>query len=447
MASRRKPQVLREVRHMAREVFHVGREFKRATEYRGRTLYKQSRMLGPGLIAGAADDDAGGIATYSIIGATTGYALTWLMLVSTPMLVVVQTICARLGNITHKGLATLMKEQYGIKLALCAALVLVIANVATISADVSGMAVAAELVTGIDWWYFVVPLSLLIIYVIIFKNFNTIQKVSLRLSLVLVAYVVAGVLAFPDWRNVLISTFVPKIDFSLPFITAAVGLLGTTITPYLFFWQTATEVEAKRTEKQLKKVDFDIFTGMIYSNIISYFIIISSGTILFPHLQQLGSVSNAPDPVRFIALALKPVAGDYSFYLFAIGLFAASVLAVVVLASSTAYVVSETMGWNRGLNKKLRQARKFYSVIALSIMGGIAVLATGIKPIDAMYYSQVLCGVLDPILLVMLIKLASDEKLMGVHALSGRWRAMAWATVGVITLFVVFLLRGIFLGS
>lgn len=441
--NRRRPQVLREVKHLAREFTHVGREIGNATEHEGRKLYRKGRMLGPGLIAGAADDDAGGIATYSIVGATTGYALAWLLLLSTPMLIVVQSMCARLGNVTKKGLSTLIRERWGLKIAGLAAAVLIIANVSTIAADVAGMSVAAELVTGIAWQWFVIPLCAAIIYIIIYKNFNTIEKALLYLSFVLVAYVLAGILAQPNLWNVLEQTFIPHVELSLPFIMAAVGLLGTTITPYLFFWQTATEIEAKRTTKQLKRVNFDIVAGMLYSNIISYFIIISAGTMLYPHIGEIGSVNNAADPAKFIAMALRPIAGDYAYYLFAIGLFAASVLAVVVLASSTAYVVCETMGWNKGLNKKLDRAKGFYGIIIASILGGIAILTAGLRPIDAMYYSQVLCGTLDPILLVLIIKLATDESLMGEYAIRGKMKWLAWATVAVISLFVLFMLAGL----
>jgi NRAMP (natural resistance-associated macrophage protein)-like metal ion transporter len=441
MASKvRKPRFGREAKHLIREAGHLGREANMALAYEEKQIYKYGRMLGPGLIAGAADDDAGGIATYSIVGATTGYALSWLMLLSTPMLIVVQGICARLGNVTRKGLATLIKEKFGIGMAVFASLILVIANVATISADVAGMSVAMELLSGISWVWFAIPLSVIVLYVIVYHNFNTIQKALIYLSLVLLAYVVAGIFANPDWGALLLSTFIPKIEFSLSFLTAAVGLLGTTITPYLFFWQTATEIEAKRGEKEIKRVDVDIFTGMIYSNLVSYFIIVSTGTLLF---HQLGSdsLAKAADPAKYIALALKPVAGDYSYYLFALGLLAASILAIAVLASSTAYVVSETLGWKKGLNKKLNQAKGFYAVLCGSVALGAAILLAGVKPMDAMYYSQVLCGVIDPILLFLIVKLASDKELMGAHAITGWWKGLAWLTVGVISLFVAMLFK------
>jgi len=438
-AKLKRPSVLREVKHLAREFSHVGREVERSAAYSGRKLYKHGRMLGPGLIAGAADDDAGGIATYSIAGAQFGYGLSWLLVLSTPLLIAVQSICARIGNVTKKGLAALIRERYGKKFAIFAASVLIIANVAIIAADVAGMSVAVELLTNIPWYWFVLPLSAIILYLVVYKNFATIERWLIYFSLGLVAYIIAGFLSKPDWAVVLKSTLVPHIEFSAPFLMAAVGLLGTTITPYLFFWQTATEIEAKRTEKQHKRVNFDIFTGMIYSNLISYFIILTTATELHPLIGKLGAVDKAADPVRFIAEALRPVAGDYCYYLFAVGLFAASVLAVIVLASSTAYVASETLGWKKGLNKKVKQARGFYTVLTLSVIAGIVILATGLKPIDAMYYSQILAGVLDPILLVIIVKLATDKTIMGDHAITG-WRKWgAWISIAVIGCFVLFL--------
>ena len=443
---RKKQTVGRKIGRAAKAISRVERNLQKAAIHDGKELYKRGRLLGPGLIAGAADDDAGGIAAYSIVGATAGYALNWLMLLSTPMLIVVQSICGRLGAVTRKGIATLIKERYGKNAAIFAACVLAIANTGAIAANIAGMSVAVELVTGISWSIVAIPLSLILLYLVIFENFAKIQKALIYLSLVLVAYVVSGLLSHPDWLEVLKATFVPHIEFSLAFVTAALGLLGATIAPYLFFWQADSEIEAKRTAKQLGKVDFDIYTGMIYSNLVSYFIIISSAAVLFPRIGSIGSVSNAADPVRFIALALKPAAGDYSFYLFAIGLFAASTLALVVLASSTAYVVCETMGWRRGLNKKLGQAKGFYGTLAASIFAGGSLLYLGAKPFDAMYYSQVLAGLLDPILLVMIVKIASDPKIMGKFAITGWLKAIAWATIAIISAFVLLLLRGLLPG-
>ncbi|MBI5176696.1 divalent metal cation transporter [Candidatus Micrarchaeota archaeon] len=444
--SSKKHNVKRELAHLAREVHHVGREIGRAADAQGRNLIKHGRMLGPGLITGAADDDAGGIATYSIVGATTGFALGWLMVLSTPMLIAVQGICAKIGNVTKKGIATLTRERYGRNVAMLSAALLVIANVAIIAADVAGMSLAAELFTGIPWAYFVIPLCLAVLYVVVYKNFNTIQKVLIYLSFVLLAYVAAGILAKPDWGEVLRQTLVPRVEFSVPFLLAAVGLLGTTITPYLFYWQTAAEIEAKRTEKQHARVNFDVITGMVYSNLVSYFIIIAAGTELYPRLQAIGgaaALSSAPDPARFIALALRPVAGDYSFYLFAIGLFAASVLAIAVLSSSTAFVVSETLGWSKGLNKRVRQARGFYGVIAASVLAGAAILFVGVTPYVALYYSQVLSGILDLPLLIIIMALATDKAVMGQDAVSGWWKRVGYATIGVIAVAVIALFYGI----
>ncbi len=437
------------VNKLSKKLSKTGKAISTATVKTGRKLYKHGRMLGPGLIAGAADDDAGGIATYSIVGATTGYSLAWLLLASTPMLIAVQGTCARIGNVTRKGLATLIKEKFGVNVAYIAAALLVIANIACITADVTGMSIALQLFTGIGWQFFIIPLSLLVLYVIIYKNFNSIQKVLIYLSLVLVAYVIAALIAKPNWTTVITSTLTPQITFSTTFLAAAIGLLGTTITPYLFYWQTATEIEAKRSEKHLSRVNFDIFTGMLYSNIVSYFIIIASGAVLFPHLAQLGgatSVNNVADPIHFIAGALTPLAGQYSYLLFATGLFAASILAVAVMSSSTAYVVCETLGWSKGLNKKVWQARGFYSVLTASVLVAVGIMLAGVKPIDALFYSQVLSGALDPILIYLIYKIATDESIMKEHVIKGIWKYVMLVTMLIISIFVIVLFESIIPG-
>ncbi len=436
---------------IGREVVGVGKDVREISEMQRRKMLRYGRMLGPGLIAGAADDDAGGIATYSIVGATTGYALSWLLLVSTPMLIVVQGMCARLGNVARKGLAAAIREKFGFHAALFATALLVLANTATISADIAGMGVALELLSaavfpgGISWLWFVIPGTLVLGYLIVYKNFNTIQKGLMYLSFVLVAYVAAGLISNPDWREILLKTFIPNVSLDSTFLIAAVGLLGTTITPYLFFWQTRTEIEAHRGVEQMKRVKFDIFAGMAYSNLISYFIIISTAVVLFPHYNPAantfaigGETINASDlSVREIALALKPLAGDYTFYLFAIGLLAASTLAIIVLATSTAYTVCDTFGWEVGLNKRTWQAKQFYAVIASALGVGALALFMGINPLLAMFWSQVLCGIADPIMLYFLMRIVTDRRIMGEHANSWAENLVGWATFAIIAGFVL----------
>ncbi len=287
-------------------------------------------------------------------------------------------------------------------------------------------------------------------YIIVYKNFSSIEKGLMALSLFLLAYMVSGLaeaLSRPNPLEIFAQTLVPHFSLDPVFLMAAVGLLGTTITPYLFFWQTRTEIEAKRTEQQMKRVKFDIFAGMIYSNLISYFIILSAAMVLFPHYDaaagtfDIGGQTIAASALtaREIALALKPMSGDYSFYLFAVGLLGASMLAAIVLATSTAYTVCDTFGWSLGLNKKVWQARQFYLLIGGSLAAGCALLFFGVSPIMAMFLSQVLCGVVDPILIYFLMRIANDRAVMGEHT-NNKWEnAIGWLTFAVISLFVVLL--------
>ncbi|MFA6049069.1 MAG: Nramp family divalent metal transporter [Candidatus Micrarchaeia archaeon] len=429
------------------EVAGVGKDIREIEELERRRIHRYGRMLGPGVIAGAADDDAGGIATYSIVGATTGFALSWLLLASTPMLIAVQEMCARVGNVARRGLASAIKEKFGFPAALFSMALLAAANVATISADIAGMAVALELLSGgaVPWLWSVVPATLLAGYAIIYKNFSAIQKGLLGLSLFLVAYIAAGIISGPDWNLVLQQTLVPRISLDSGFLIAAVGLLGTTITPYLFFWQARTEIEAHRTEHQLKKMKFDIFAGMIYSNVVSYFIIISAATALFQYYDAGAgtftingeTIAAGQLSVREIALALKPVAGDYTFYLFAIGLLGASALATIVLATSTAYAVCDTFGWPSGLNKRVWQARQFYATTALALGAGAIALFAGLNPIQAMFWSQVLCGIAVPFILYFLLRIVNDAGIMGVHTNNLTENAVGWGTFAIISGFVL----------
>lgn len=398
-------------------------------------LKSYRRQLGPGLISGAADDDAGGILTYSIIGATLGYALLWLMVLSTPMLIAIQSVCARLGNVTHKGLGVLIRERWGTQVVTCIAFLVVLGNVGTIAADLAGMGVAAQLLTGIQWFWFILPFSAIMVYVLIFKNFKWIERTLIGLSFFLLAYVVAGFMAEPNWGQVLYNTVVPHMRFDSSFLFAAIALLGTTITSYVMFYQTSTEVEAHRTTKDLKKSMFDTVAGMLYSNLVSYFIIITSAVWFFSHGINITTAEQA-------ALALRPLAGDYSYYLFAIGLFGASTLAVFVIAASTAYTVGSAFNWPHcGLNQPFKRAKKFYYAIAATVAGGILILALGVSPIDSMIYSQFFLGVILPVLVYMVMRLVNDEKVVGQFKPSWSTNVFGWFTMVVSLLLVVLLAK------
>lgn len=370
-------------------------------------LFKLFKTYGPGVITGAADDDPTGISTYSVVGATTGFSQLWLMVLSTPMLIVVQGMCAKIGYVTKKGLGTVIEERFGFKVALLATFVLIIANIATLSANLLGTAAGFQLVfKEFPVILFLVVSSVIIWYIILFRSYHAIEKVLYLLAIFLAFYILAGFLSKPDWSEVISNTLIPRIDFKLVFFASAVGLLGTTITPFLFYWQTSEEVEEHRNVQEGRKALKTVIPGMIYSNLVSAFIIISTAQTFFKNGIEITSASDA-------ALALTPVVGSFATTVFAIGLVGSGFLSIPVLSASTSYAVSDIFGWNEGLDKKVSRARGFYIVFSLTLLISLIIALIGLDPIKALFYSQVLNGVLSPFLLILIISIAASEKVMG----------------------------------
>jgi Mn2+/Fe2+ NRAMP family transporter len=362
--------------------------------------------VGPGVITGGADNDPAGIATYSVVGAKLGYSQNWLLLLSTPLLIVIQQMSARIGNVTKTDFGAALRTHYGRNLAGGVILLAVIANIITIGADLLMMAAATELVTGIKYIYFVVPFALVMSYVSIFADYKVFSRYLLWLVGIFFAYVLAAILARPDWGAVLKATFVPHIQLSLDYFVAAVGLLGTTITPYLFFWQTSGEIEERRGVQQIARTDLDISMGMIWSNVSAFFIIVATGTVLYGHHATIQTASDA-------ARALEPFAGKYAKYLFSIGILGSGFLSIPVLAASTAYCVGGLFGWRRSLSRHVNNAPQFYITLGLALLCGVQLAIANVDPIKALFYSQVLDGFVAPILVVLLLLLTSSRKVMG----------------------------------
>jgi|SRR5579872_6760002 len=402
-------------------------------------LRRMLRIAGPGIITGGADNDPAGIATYSTVGATTGLSQLWLLVLSLPLLVAVQGIAARLGNVTKLGLAELIRIEFGRPIAYGAAVLAVVANVATIGADLVAMAAVLELLTGIKLLYFIVPLVVVMGYVTIFQDFKSIERFMLWLVVVFFTYVLAGVLAHPRWGTVLLRTVVPPIQPSVTYFAGAVGLLGTTITPYLFFWQTAGEREERRGVEQLGDTYVDITSGMIFSNVIAYFIVVSTASTLYIHHRSINTAADA-------AAALAPFAGHFATVLFSIGVLGAGLLAIPVLSVSTGYIVAGTVGWRMGLGREAYTAPGFYSVIALSMLAGVELAVSGFSPIKALFYSQILDGLVAPVLIALMVVLASRRSLMGQYLASLWERLGGWAAVVVMTLADIALLYGLITG-
>ena len=385
------------------------------------------RAIGPGVITGGADNDPAGIATYSIVGATVGYSQNWLLLISTPMLIVIQQMSAKVANVTKSDLATLLRTTFGARVATPAVMLMVIANVITMGADLMAMGAAFDLLTGVKFIYWIVPLAAVMAFVTIFTDYKVMSKYLLWLVAVFATYIFAAFLARPDWGDVLRSTVVPRLTFSPDYLLGAVALLGTTITPYLFFWQASGEVEEKRGVQGIDRRNVDITAGMIWSNCTAFFVIVATGAVLYSHHSTIRTAADA-------ARALEPFAGRYATLLFAIGIIGAGLLAIPVLAASAAFGVAGLAGWRRGLGRHAKNAPQFYVVIGLAFLIAMELAISSVNPIKALFYSQVLDGIIAPVLVVLMLILTSSRKLMGDFVNGLPTRVIGWAAAGVMVL-------------
>jgi Mn2+/Fe2+ NRAMP family transporter len=382
------------------------------------------KAVGPGVISGGADNDPAGIATYSIVGATAGFAQNWLLFISTPMLIVVQQMSAKVANVTKADLATVLRTTFGASVATPAVLLMVIANVITMGADLLAMGAAFELLTGVKFIYWIVPLAAVMAWIIIFLDYKQVSKYLLWLVAFLGAYIVAAVLAKPNWGEVIRDTVIPRISFSGDYVIGAVGMLGTTITPYLFFWQSSGEVEEKRGVQSLSQSNVDIAIGMVWSNLTAFFILVATGAVLFAHHTQVRSAADA-------ARALEPVVGHYATVVFAAGIIGAGLLAIPVLAASAAFGLAGLAGWRRGLGRHPRNAPQFYVVIGIAFLAAMEMAISAIDPIKALFYSQVLDGIIAPVLIVLMLVVTSSPRLMGDFANGVATKIAGWAAVAV----------------
>ena len=391
------------------------------------SLHEMLRAAGPGLITGGAGNDPAGIATYSIVGATVGFAQNWLLLLSTPMLIVIQQMSAKVANVTKTDLATLLRTTFGARVATPAVLLMVIANVITMGADLLAMGAAFELLTGVKFIYWIVPLAAVMAIVTIFTDYKVLSKYLLWLVAVFATYILAAFLSRPNWGIVLRSTFVPQLTFSPDYFLGAVALLGTTITPYLFFWQASGEIEERRGVQGISRRNVDIAAGMVWSNLTAFSIIVATGAVLFSHHTAIKTAADA-------ARALEPFAGPYAKVLFAVGVIGAGLLAIPVLAASASYGVAGLAGWRRGLGRHAKNAPQFYVVIGVAFLVAMELAVSSVNPIKALFYSQVLDGLIAPVLVVLLLMLTSSRKLMGDFANRLPTKVIGWAAAAVMIL-------------
>lgn len=390
--------------------------------------------LGPGLITGAADDDPSGISTYSVAGASFGYATLWTALLSFPLMAAVQLMCARLGMVTGCGLASVIRTRYPRWVLWLACSLVIVANIFNIGADLGGMADAMQMMSGIRAYYWTPFFAALIIALLMWTSYSTMARVFKWLTLVLFAYVITAFLAHPNWSAVLRATFIPRIQWTKDYLAVLVGILGTTISPYLFFWQAAQEVEEDRqlgkktvaqrrgsTNKELRIAQKDVITGMLLSNLVMYFLILTTGATLHVHgVTQIETAKQAAE-------ALLPLAGKGAYLLFTLGLVGTGMLAVPVLAGSSAYAIAEAAKWrSASLGILPKRARKFYAVIAMAIVVGLALDFAGFNAVRMLFWSAILNGLLAPPLVVMVVLLTSDRKVMGSRTNSRGMQTLGW---------------------
>jgi NRAMP (natural resistance-associated macrophage protein)-like metal ion transporter len=397
------------------------------------------KSLGPGIITGAADDDPSGIATYSVAGAQFGTKLLWTALLTWPLMAAVQMMCARIGKVTGQGLASNFKHRFPKWLLLVFVIALLGANTINIGADLAGMADAAAMLSGINSHWFVVMFALLISWATVRLPYTQIANVLKWLVLVLFAYPITAFVVGVDWGEVLRNTLAPSMPHSRNEWAMLVAILGTTISPYLFFWQTSEEVEEEKsagqktlaqrrgaTTEELELRNIDVGVGAFFSNMVMFFIILTTGITLHQH-----GITNI-ETSRQAAEVLRPFAGKFAATLFTLGIVGVGFLAIPTLAGSAAYAFAETLGWREGLNKKLAGARWFYALILISTGVGVGLDFIGVNPVKALYWTAVINGLLAPFLLVAILIVAADKKLMqGQPSSRLGWLVVAFTTIAM----------------
>jgi len=385
-------------------------------------IKKYLKSLGPGWVTGASDDDPSGIGTYSVAGARFGFSPLWTMLFSIPLMYGVQEMCARIAQVTGRGLAGVVRKHYSKRTLAFLVLLLLFANTINIAADISAMAAAMNLLVPAPILLWAILFTVITLAMEIFVSYATYSKYLKFLTFSLFVYVGVAFAVQIDWLSVLHHIVVPDIKFTKEYITLLVGILGTTISPYLFFWQSSSEVEeevamgrktlAQRqgaTTEEIKTMRGDVLSGMIFSNIIAFFIILTAGAVLFPNGTIINTAADA-------AQALGPIAGEFSSLLFALGIIGTGMLAIPVLAGSASYALSEAFGWKTGLYRKLRDAHGFYGVITIAVVLGLLINVIGVDPIAMLLFAAVLNGIIAPIILVFILRIGNNKKIMG------RWK-------------------------
>jgi NRAMP (natural resistance-associated macrophage protein)-like metal ion transporter len=406
----------------------------------GRTTKKMLKIVGPGLITGAADDDPSGIATYTQTGAQFGYGQLWTALFLLPFMVAIQEACARIGAVTGKGIAAVIKENYNKKILYSILALILIANTINIGADIGAMGAAAQLILPVNFAVLTLFFTALILFLEIFTSYKTYAKILKWFAIVLLSYPLTALLIHEPWGTLLKATIFPHIQFSFAFLFIITGVLGTTISPYMFFWEASEEVEeekerhlikdgfVKPTKAFMRSLRIDNFVGMLFSEVATWCIIVVAATVLNTH--GITNIGTAADGAKALEPLVQtfPNAGLIAKYLFAIGIIGLGLLAVPVLSASAAYALSEAVNWKEGLNMKLKRAHGFYGVITIATLIGLMINFIGIDPIKALVFTAVFNGVAAVPLIFIIAKMASSKHIMGEYKSGILSNIFVWAT-------------------
>jgi NRAMP (natural resistance-associated macrophage protein)-like metal ion transporter len=382
----------------------------------GTTIKRFWKSVGPGLVTGASDDDPSGIATYSQAGAQFGLMTLWTTIITIPLMAAIQQMCARIGLVTSQGLTGTLKKHYSKPILYIMLIFSTPAIIMNIGADIAGMgAVGNLLFPQIEASYFSVMFTIILLGLIIYLPYQKIASTLKYLCIVMLVYFVVPFLYKQDISQILQSTFIPRLEFSKEYLAILVGILGTTISPYLFFWQASVEVEEMQHKQKhlmvnkriIHAMEKDVDFGMGFSGFVMYFIILTTGTVLYSAgIHQIDTVEQA-------ARALKPLAGDLAYVLFAVGVIGTGLIAIPVLSGALSYIYSETFGWEQGLDKKFHEAKGFYVIIMISLLLGLSMNYIGISPIQALIYTAILYGVTAPVLIGIILHISNNKEIMG----------------------------------
>ncbi len=395
---------------------------------------KYLKSLGPGVVTGASDDDPSGIATYSQAGAQFGTGLLWTSLWLFPMMAIVQEMCARIALATGRGLTANIKKFYSKKVLYGVTLALFLANTFNIGANLGAMAKAVQLVVpGLNFYLIIIVMGFVGLYMQVVIPYKKYVRYLKYFSITLLAYIATGLIIHMDWAHLAYSTILPQITFSKSQILMITALIGTTISPYLFFWQASQEIEEeisagksistihKGTNKsEVKKMRFDVWSGMFFSNLVMFFIIAVCATVLFQN--GITNINTATEAAE----ALRPFAGNMAYILFALGIIGTGMLSIPILAGSASYAISESFGWKEGLYRKLHDAHAFYSIIIISVILGMLMNFVGLDPIKSLIYSAILNGMIAPFILACVVDISSNSGVMGKFKNKKFYKILGW---------------------